>query len=129
MVKVIGLSIDYAQGDFRESSFWPGALEADFDTIKTALEATGEVTVLGYSVCNEESVMPAQVAGTAGVLLAHKTLALKSAEGLTVMNISGKVPDDVTKLKAMAAIAVAKTVSAVAIDDMTVSAGVTSLKV
>lgn len=128
-VKVTGLSIDYAQGDFRQSSFWPEATEADFDIIKAGIEASGEVTVLGYSVCNEEAVMPAQVTGTAGIILAHKTMALKSAAGLTVLNLSGKVPDDETKLKAIAAIAITKTVSGVAIDDLTISAGTKSYKV
>ena len=128
-VKVIGLSVDYAQGDFRQSSFWPEATEADFDTIKAGVEASGEVTVLGYSVCNEETVLPAPVTGTAGVLLGHKNLALKSAAGLTIMNLSGKVPMDEDKMQAMAVVALAKTVSGVAIDDVTVSAGTKSYKI
>ena len=127
-VKVIGLSVDYAQGDFRQSSFWPEATEADFDVIKAGVEASGEVTVLGYSVCNEETVLPSPVIGTAGVLLGHKNLSLKSSAGLTVMNLSGKVPMDEDKMQAMAVVALAKTVSGVAIDDMTVSAGSKSYK-
>lgn len=127
MLENKGLSITQKQGDFTTSSYMPEALEAEFDSIKAALEAGGEVTVTGYSVCKRESVAPARVEGTAGVTLAVKNATLRSATGVVVMNIKGKLPEgDVTKLTAMGTVAKGKTVSGIAIDDFQVKTGATS---
>lgn len=119
MTKVTGLAIFYGQGDLKGNSFVPHATEADFDTIKAGFEASGEITVLGYTVCNIEEVEPAAVAGTAGIKLVHKQFGLKNAAGLTVATMIGKFPDDDAKITAMTAVAKAKTIAGQAIDSVT----------
>lgn len=127
MLEHKGLSITQKQGDFTTSSYMPEALESEFETIKAALEAGGEVTVTGFSACKRESVAPAIVTGTAGVTLAVKNATLRTAAGVVVMNIKGKFPEgDATKLTAMGTIAKAKTVSGVAIDEFAIKTGSTS---
>lgn len=125
-LKVKGLSIHAKQGDFSTTSFIPEAIEADFDTIKSAMEATGEMTVTGYGVVYREDAPGAIAAGTAGVTLEYKTVNLKNAAGLVVATMQGKLPDDNAKLTAMANVAKAKTIALQPIDEFSVKSGSTS---
>lgn len=45
-----GITVAYKQGDVQDSKFYKGLTPADFSEVAEAIEASGEYTVIGFSV-------------------------------------------------------------------------------
>lgn len=110
--KVIGISVEYAQGDMRDSTFVAGVTKADIDVISEIIESTGELTVIGFSeVVRDSSLIGVayEPAGDAAdKVIGYKKLVAIFGNGSAVM-IHGKMPSADAKVTLMATALAAET--------------------
>ena len=110
--KIIGISVEYAQGDMRDSTFVAGVTKADIDVISQIIESTGELTVIGFSEVVRDAALigvPFEPTGDAAdKIISYKKLVAVFGDGSAVM-LHGKMPSADAKVTLMATALAAET--------------------
>lgn len=98
-----GIKIKVQQKSLQEdiNVFGTGVSKTDYDAIKDTINASGEVTVVGYTERKMISPTPAIVEGTVGVKLEPSTLVL-TRENAQPIFWKTVLPSDDIKAKAVA---------------------------